>query len=63
MAEEPWRMRAQRDWRRSTDGGEAMQFEETKGHFGFHLKGGKDEPHPSDRCAVLRQIECAEPVG
>lgn len=40
-----------------------MQFEETKGHFGFHLKGGKDEPHPSDRCAVLRQIECAEPVG
>ncbi len=25
-----------------------MQFEETKGRFGFHLRGGKDEPHPSD---------------
>ncbi|MBZ0211430.1 MAG: hypothetical protein K8F92_17535 [Hyphomicrobium sp.] len=25
-----------------------MRFEETKGHFGFHLKGGRDEPHPCD---------------
>lgn len=25
-----------------------MHFEETKGRFGFHLKGGFDEPHPCD---------------
>jgi hypothetical protein len=24
-----------------------MKIEETKGKFGFHLVGGKDEPHPT----------------
>lgn len=25
-----------------------MENEEAVGHFGFHLVGGKDEPHPKD---------------
>jgi hypothetical protein len=25
-----------------------MRVEETKGRFGFHLTGGKDEPRPTD---------------
>ncbi|MEE9589608.1 MAG: hypothetical protein V3V97_16490 [Hyphomicrobiaceae bacterium] len=25
-----------------------MENEETVGHFGFHLVGGKDEPHPAN---------------
>lgn len=25
-----------------------MQFEETKGRFGFHLSGGVGEPHPTE---------------
>ncbi len=25
-----------------------MQIEETRGRFGFHLAGDKDQPHPTD---------------
>ena len=25
-----------------------MESEETVGHFGFHLVGGRDQPHPTD---------------